>query len=75
MPQGDDLSTLIGAIDARTPRETDLIVAGLMRRSWPSGPDRTDPVARGWLSRWSPASAPAAAPDCACAAGRCAWCN
>ena len=46
----------------------------LARRLWPGGPDRTVPVARGWIALWGPARAGAELPPCACP-DRCSICN
>ena len=52
------------------------MAARMLRACWPGGPDdRTEPAARGWLSRWHPTAAAAALPACECASGRCAVCN
>jgi hypothetical protein len=48
----------------------------ILGNCWPGGPnDRTEPAARGWLSRWHPAAAAAPLPACECASGRCLVCN
>jgi hypothetical protein len=56
------------------------MAARMLRTCWPGGPnDRTEPAARGWLSRWHPVAAAAAVavavPECGCASGRCTVCN
>jgi len=52
------------------------LMADLLAFSWPGGPaDRTAPVAREWLRRWSPRTLVRDGPVCACPDGRCACSN
>jgi uncharacterized protein YeaO (DUF488 family) len=50
-------------------------VEALTRRLWPAGGDRSDPVAREWMSRWAPSRGLPLHVECGCAVGRCGYCN
>ena len=66
----------IGAIAARSPRDTDTLMLSLARRSWPGGSaDRSEPAALEWVRRWGPGRLTASPLDCSCEQGRCAVCN
>jgi predicted RNA polymerase sigma factor len=69
------IAALIQAAADRSAEETTQLATMLARGCWPREGDRRDPVASEWLRRWSPAAHHTVAPSCACAAGRCAWCN
>jgi len=52
------------------------LIADLLAFSWPGGPaDRTAPVAREWLRRWTPRTLVADGARCACPDDRCACSN
>ena len=66
----------IAAAGRRTPADRDRLAAILRSWCWPGGPaDRTEPVARGWVSRWGPSCVGAVELECTCARGRCTLCN
>jgi predicted RNA polymerase sigma factor len=69
------ITSLIKSVAERSAEDTAQLAAMLALGCWPRGGDRRDPVASEWLRRWSPAARHTVAPSCACAAGRCAWCN
>ena len=69
------INELIQALARRSARDSAALADRLSEHAWPRGGDRRDPVAAEWLRRWTPAGMPPAAADCACATGRCAWCN
>ena len=68
-----DIAALVRTADATAADGRRL--AALVTRAWPAGSDATLPAARDWVRRWGPARVIAQAPDCACAAGTCGWCN
>jgi hypothetical protein len=52
------------------------LMADLLAFCWPGGPaDRTSPVAREWLHRWTAKPTLAGAPLCRCSGERCACRN
>ena len=69
------MTELVQAVAGRSARDSAALADRLAEHAWPRGGDRRDPVAIEWLRRWRPTGMPAAAADCACAVGRCAWCN
>jgi hypothetical protein len=76
----DHLQNHIESAARRHTPEAWRMAARMLRMCWPGGPnDRTEPAARGWLSRWRPVAAAAAAPvplpACECASGHCRVCN
>ncbi|HEU4977851.1 MAG TPA: hypothetical protein VFT42_03050 [Solirubrobacteraceae bacterium] len=72
----DPLHRLIAAIARRSDAEAHALASTLAQRCWPvTTADRDEPLARDWLRRWSPRSAPLPPPACSCAHGRCAVCN
>jgi len=62
---------------ARPGTESRRLLNDLMGYSWPGGhSDRSEPLARGWLSLWGPNRSIADLPPCACRRGRrCPTCN
>jgi hypothetical protein len=70
-PDRSQIASMVGAAatPSRAPRGP---LAALVRAR---RPDRLLPGATEWLRRWGPHRVTADAPDCTCAAGRCAWCN
>jgi hypothetical protein len=66
----------ITALDARTPAETGLLMARVLRASWPGGgEDRSEPGALDWIRRWHPERIGVTLPGCSCALGHCLVCN
>lgn len=68
----DPRSLIAGAASSARDGE---VLGRLLRRSWPAPSDATVPAARAWVRLWAPRPMPAVAADCACAVGRCGWCN
>ena len=71
----DPIQDRIAALAARTDDETRALTAGVLRRCWPGGADRSQPGALGWLRLWRPERIGAVIPACSCAHGRCTVCN
>ena len=76
-PSPNLVAGVVEAIDHRTSSETDVIMAALVRATWPGGiGDRVEPVALEWVRRWGPGTVePAYLADCSCVDGRCLVCN
>jgi hypothetical protein len=75
-PSDQAIAAHIESVSARADSDTDRLVSTMLGRCWPGGPgDRTETVARQWLSRWRPRVAGAVPPVCSCPAGRCGVCN
>lgn len=70
----DDPRLHITAAARRSAAETQLLLATMMRRTWPASSDGTVPAARHWVRAWGPARGILPGPLCACPA-RCASCN
>ena len=68
---------VVEAIDARTPSQTDFIMAAMVRGAWPGGiADRAEPAAREWVRQWGPKGLDGDyLEDCSCTAGHCLVCN
>ena len=61
---------------SRAARRDHQLLSDLLATAWPGGPaDRTAPVAREWLRRWTPRHLTAASLACRCADERCACSN
>jgi hypothetical protein len=61
---------------ARPGSESGRLLRDLDGICWPGGPqDRTEPLARDWLSLWGPELLPAEMPVCRCSEGCCQICN
>ena len=53
---------IAGLIDSIADGRADRLAQTMVQRCWPGGhSDRSDPIARDWVSRWSPQAG--AAPD------------
>ena len=60
----------------RASRRDQQLMADLLAVGWPGGPaDRTAPVAREWLRRWTPKRLTLSGPMCGCPDERCACAN
>jgi len=74
VPQMD--ADALAPLITRAARPDYQLMADLLAFSWPGGPaDRTAPVAREWLRRWSPRALVGEGAPCACPDGRCACSN
>jgi hypothetical protein len=61
---------------SRAARRDDDLLSGLLVAAWPGGPaDRTAPVVREWLRRWTPQRLMAVPATCRCPEARCACSN
>lgn len=61
---------------ARPSVESERLLRVLSSALWPGGsPDRTEPIARGWLRMWGPVQVAVDPPRCGCAEGFCTICN
>jgi hypothetical protein len=61
---------------ARASRRDHQLLSDLLVGAWPGGPaDRTAPVAREWLRRWTAQRLMAAPATCRCPEARCACSN
>jgi len=69
------IASLIQSAGARPAAETAALARRLAGEWHPGRGDRTHPVAREWVRRWTPRTMPVTTPGCACAAGRCPVCN
>ena len=68
-----DIAALVRSAQRRG--TDDARLTGMVRRLWPRASDATQPAALAWVRAWGPARLTAPAPECACDAGRCRWCN
>jgi len=72
----DDDAFIRQQIERSSAHERPTVIGRIVTTCWPGGTaDRAEPVARGWLRHWRPATANLALPACSCAGGRCAVCN
>jgi hypothetical protein len=67
------IARVVEAISDRTDAQGAALAVALAAR-W-SPPDRHEPTAAQWLSRWRPRPAHFPPPACSCAGGRCLVCN
>lgn len=67
-------------IAARSAEDGHRLAHALVKRCWPAGGDRAEPIASAWLRRWGPSRAMTmpgrtTLPACGCAGGACVVCN
>jgi hypothetical protein len=75
-PEQRRIAAIIGTASTRVSAGVDGLARRLSDHCWPGGVgDRTELTALEWVSRWRPARAALAAPECGCARGRCPVCN
>jgi hypothetical protein len=61
---------------ARPDSESRRLLCDLSEMCWPGGVgDRTEPIARGWLSLWGPQLLSVETPVCRCGEHSCQICN
>ena len=75
-PDARLVASHVVALSDRTSTETALLMATMVRSSWPGGiGDRIERPGLEWLRRWQAKGGGVIAPDCTCAEGRCRVCN